>query len=237
MSSETLIGYATACQEWSSLPEMDTKVIQTCNISAVMDINDSELANLSLPQCKKLLTSFLHFDDTLTTSQVQLLTAQIVAYHDIFALQEHDRGKVDNVMHSININDHSPIHQPPRQISFAQRKEMLKLVNDILQHNIIERSSSPWSSPVVLVKKKDGQLQFCVDYRRINAITLKDVFPMPCIDDMLDQLSGKKVYSTLNGYQWKRPHAAKPHLIHVMGYISFVWCHSAYVTRLLLFSE
>ena len=68
---------------------LDTKVIRTCNISAAMDISDSELANLSIPQCKKLLTSFLHFDDTLTASQVHLLTAQIVAHHHIFALQEH----------------------------------------------------------------------------------------------------------------------------------------------------
>ena len=64
-----------------------------------------------------------------------------------------------------------------------------------------------WLSPVVMVKKKDGQLRFCVDYRRLNAITHKDVFPMSRIDDMLDQLSGKKIFTTLDaklGY-WQVP--------------------------------
>jgi len=75
---------------------------------------------------------------------------------------------------------------------------MSKLVNEMLQSNVIEDSSSPWSSPVVFVKKKNGQLRFCVDYRRLNTIIRKDVFPMPRIDDMLDQLNGKQVFTTLD---------------------------------------
>ena len=102
---------------------------------------------------------------------------------------------------------HPAIHQSSRGIPFAQCTEMLKLVNDMLQRGVIEKSSSPWSNPVVLVKKKDGQLQFSVDYRCLYAVTHKDMFPMPCIDDMLDQLSGKKVFCTLDaqsGY-WQIP--------------------------------
>jgi len=72
------------------------------------------------------------------------------------------------------------------------------LVNEMLQSNVIENSSSPSFSPVVLVKKKNGQLHFCVDYRRLNAITRKDVFPKPRIDDVLDQLNGKEVFTTLD---------------------------------------
>ncbi len=68
----------------------------------------------------------------------------------------------------------------------------------MLESGVVTESSSPWSSPVVLVKKPDGRERFCVDYRQLNAVTRKDAFPMPWIDDMLDQLGGKKIVSTLD---------------------------------------
>ena len=70
------------------------------------------------------------------------------------------------------------------------REEADKLLEDMLKRGVLEPSSSPWSSGVVLVKKKDGLTRFCVDYRRLNKVTLKDAYPLPRIDDMLDSLSG-----------------------------------------------
>ena len=67
----------------------------------------------------------------------------------------------------------------------------------MIEQNVIEPSESPWASPIVLVKK-DGSTRFCVDYRKINAVTVKDAYPLPRIDDTLDSLSGSHWFSTLD---------------------------------------
>jgi len=66
------------------------------------------------------------------------------------------------------------------------------------RHGIIEPTASPWASNVVLVRKKDGSLRFCVDYRRLNAITYKDSYPLPLIDNCLNALAGSSWFSTFD---------------------------------------
>ncbi|GFV07021.1 hypothetical protein TNCV_2664001 [Trichonephila clavipes] len=68
----------------------------------------------------------------------------------------------------------------------------------MLDESIVQPSESPWSSPVVLVRKKDGSWRFCVDYRKLNSVTKKDVYPRPRIDDTLDCLKGAKFFSSMN---------------------------------------
>ena len=80
----------------------------------------------------------------------------------------------------------------------ARKEETRKLLQDMLRNDTIQPSSSPWASPIVLVQKKDGSFRFCVDYRKLNAVTRKDAYPLPRIDDTLDTLSGAHWFTTLD---------------------------------------
>ena len=86
----------------------------------------------------------------------------------------------------------------PYRVAQTQRAKIAAHVEGMLDRNIIQPSVSPWAAPVVLVRKKDGQDRFYVDYRRLNQITKKDSYPLPRIDDTLDALSGVKYFSTLD---------------------------------------
>ena len=86
----------------------------------------------------------------------------------------------------------------PRKLSPKKIKIQQELVDKMLEEVQIEHSVSAWSAPTVLVTKKDGTTRFCVDYRRLNARTKKDAFPLPLIDDSLNSLSGQAWFSTLD---------------------------------------
>ncbi|GBM57274.1 hypothetical protein AVEN_81413-1 [Araneus ventricosus] len=75
--------------------------------------------------------------------------------------------------HRINTGDHPPIKQYPRRLPLVRKEEADNLVKEMIDNRIIEESSGPWASPIVLVKKKDGSTRFCVDYRKLNEITKK----------------------------------------------------------------
>ncbi|CAF4472894.1 unnamed protein product [Rotaria socialis] len=109
-------------------------------------------------------------------------------YGKLFDISE--PSKIDiTLKNAIDTGTHRPIHTPPYRKSKKDQETLRKETDKLMGNGIIEHSTSPWSSPVVLVKKKDGTTRFCVDYRRLNQITTKDAFPLPRIDDIYDQLT------------------------------------------------
>ena len=134
----------------------------------------------------------------LSPEQKVQLTDLVTRYADVFALNSQELGTTSLVKHVINTGDHSPVRQPVRRTPFALRNKVDEMVQEMLVQEVIQPSQSPWASPIVLVKKKDGGMRFCIDYRRLNQVTKLDVFPLPRIDDTLDLLSGAKYFTTLD---------------------------------------
>jgi len=121
----------------------------------------------------------------------------LTEFQDVFS-EDIMAGNCRTVEHSIEIEGSGPIKQAPRRIPFHLRKEVDNLIEEMRQQGVIEESCSPWISPAVLVRKKDGSVRFCVDFRKLNAITKKDSYPIPRIDDMLDRLAGNTWFSSLD---------------------------------------
>ena len=134
----------------------------------------------------------------LTEEQKLILHQLFVKVADVFPDKKGEIGKTTILQHKIYTGEAAPIRQTPRRIPVSQREECRKILDDMLRQGVIAPSSSPWASPVVLARKKDGLLRFCVDYRRLNTVTWKDVYALPRIDDTLDALSGSTWFSTLD---------------------------------------
>ena len=107
-------------------------------------------------------------------------------------------GQTDLVKHTIDTGNAKPIKIPPRRVHQKQKQTIEKEINSMLEKDIIEPSTSPWSLPILLATKNDGSIRFCIDYRGPNAVTVKDAYPLPRIDDSFDALSGSKWFSTLD---------------------------------------
>ena len=143
-----------------------------------------------------------------TIEQEEKLCGLLAQYQDVFSKGDGDMGHTSLVEHSIPVTEGTrPIRQPPHRLGPEKEAEAERQVQELLKKGLIEPASGAWSSPVVLVRKKDGTWRFCVDYRRLNSVTRQDAYPLPRIDESLDALAGSRYFSTLDlvsGY-WQVP--------------------------------
>ncbi len=132
-----------------------------------------------------------HLTDSQAKQDLFLILQQHVSLFDCSTITQANTS----VKHTINTGDHPPISCRPYPKTIQQRREIQAEIQKMLKNNQIRPSNSPWSSPVIIHKKKDGGIRFLVDYRKLNSVTKKDSFPQPTTEELLQRLSGHRYYS------------------------------------------
>jgi len=140
---------------------------------------------------EKLLSAV---DDTIPEDACQALEAILTSHLDVFSVDENDLGRTNLIKHHIDTGDAKPVRQPLRRFPPAHVEAISGHVDNLLKQGTIEPTSSPWASNVVLAKKRDGTLRCCIDYRQLNAVTRKDVYPLPRINDCLDAMASASFF-------------------------------------------
>ncbi|CAH2097483.1 unnamed protein product [Euphydryas editha] len=119
-------------------------------------------------------------------------------YKDCFSTGMNDLGFTNIAEMEIHLKDSKPVVYRPYRLPHSERRLVQDMIGDMMSNGIIRESNSPYASPIVLVKKKSGEKRLCVDYRALNSRTIRDHYPLPRIDDLLDQLSGNTLFTSLD---------------------------------------
>ncbi len=146
----------------------------------------------------------------------------------LFSKHDLDMGRTSLVKHNIILTDPVPFKEAYRRIPPQLYQEVKDHLQEMMDLGAIRKSCSPWSSPVVLVRKKDGRLRFCIDMRKLNSKTLKDSYYLPRIEQTLDHLLGSKIFTSLDlkcGYwQVEMVEECKPYTAFTCGPLGFYEC-------------
>jgi len=184
----------------ANLPVSDLEQVE---VVSEFNQRSEEVKSVTLPSDEKEVPEYIKklvqgVDASVSESESQALESILMSYLDVFSQDENDLGQTDIIMHYIDTGDVKPVRQLLRKFPPAYVESISKHVDSMLEQGIIEPESSPWAANVVLVKKHDGTLRCCIDYRKLNAVTRKDVYPLPRINDCLDALASAKFYSSLD---------------------------------------
>src|SRR5436309_10649894 len=167
----------------------------------------------------------------LTTDQQREVKRVIRKSEDIFIKGKYEVGRTKMVKHTIDTGEEKPIKQKARRLSVKEKEIEKEHIEEMLKKGIIRKSKSPWSSPVVFVPKKGGEIRFCIDYRKLNRVTKKDNHPRPRIDEMLDKFEGSQWFSSIDlaSAYWQvemdEKDIEKQLLSQVKDFMNFWLCH------------
>ena len=134
----------------------------------------------------------------ISSAQRVALEQLIQSYRDVFSIDDDELGFCNTIEHSIDVGSSLPIKQRFRRLHPPLKEKVETELQRMEKQGVIEKSTSPWCSPLVPVRKKDGRIRICVDYRKLNSVTKLESFPLPNIEDNLAQFAGAQYFSTLD---------------------------------------
>ena len=160
------------------------------------DIEDFPLDDCTFPTAKKP-ESFrdVSISNTLTSEQRKEVETLMKQYPDVLSSLP---GRTDQIQHDIKLLTSEPIRTKGYSIPYKTRSVMETEIQDMLDLGVIEQSISPYSSPIVLVPKKDGSVRFCIDFRKLNKVTEFDAEPMPNMEEIINRMSGHKYFTKMD---------------------------------------
>lgn len=177
-----LVARGICCTKESTTDEVRAYVLSAC------DVKLFQLENVK-PQ----------MGDALSDDEKLKLLNLLNEFRDCFAQDTSELGKTNITEMGIDLSDDKPVTYRPYRLSYAEREQVRNMIQDLLDNGIIQESTSPFSSPILLIKKKKtGDYRLCVDLRALNAKTVKIQFPMPRVDEHLDRVSGHKYFIILD---------------------------------------
>ena len=121
----------------------------------------------------------------------------VTEFFHSFALNNSELGCTSVLQHCIDTGDHPSIKQQPYRTPVVRREQVPEIKDAMEEQIVVQLSISPWTSPIVLVPRKESSLRLWVDYRRLNSVTCKDVYPLPRVEDILDALGGTQYFSSI----------------------------------------
>ena len=139
-----------------------------------------------------------HLSARATAEGKEEIISLLGEFQDIFSRNEYDLGETNLGVHRIDTGNAAPIRQPLRRHPHHLLEQIDGQVDKLIEARVVQKSTSPWASNIVMVKKHDGSYRMCVDLRGLNSVTKKDAFPLPRIDACLDALAGSQFYSTFD---------------------------------------
>ena len=190
-------------------PEVDTSDPNVSTSSAEGQDKENLTSQEDQPQSSTLpsqdkitdeefLDQFTLPADILSPEERQEARKLLLEYRDIFSEGEYDIGSTQLVKHKIQLTDNAPFKQRHRRIPPSMYQEVRDHLHKLLDTGVIRESESPWASAIVLVRKRNGDLRFCIDYRQLNQRTVKDSYALPRVQETLDFLGGAKYFSCLD---------------------------------------